>query len=159
MTDTHKCGDDDPTEVKDEHYLRRRVSNIQWDGARVAQAAFDDPHCSVDLEIEIESEQSHVEFLGCAYPKSTKFENRESHGNKLLGKGWGVALVTPVSSRKNAQSVYKEPIQIPFKNKTINNKVHSLICGEKLDGLLFDLAEEATENIALRPSKPPEPSD
>lgn len=136
------CKPDDPS-IKNTDLLLRRIhpKNINPGTGRILPDAFRDPQCSVDLKSKSSPERclaymfvNKIDYVG--------FDEKK-HYEKRFKKGWRVASILTEVPRGLRQTVYFDPTEVKFKDKTIVNGAHCIICGEKDDEVLYELAQKA----------------
>lgn len=136
------CQPDDPS-IPDSAELLRRIhpDNINPKNGKILPDAFDDIMCSIDVKSKGSLEKC-LAYLHANQIKLSKL-NEAARYAKFFNKGWRVASVVASIPRSLSQTVYFEAEKVKFKDKEIINEAHGLICGEKDDEVLYELAKNA----------------
>ena len=136
------CQPDDPS-ISDSEPLLRRIhpDNVNPQSGMVVPDAFDDFECSV----EIKSKSSPQRCLAYLFSRQVNFANLNDtkRYEKFFKKGWRVASIFAQIPRALNQTVYPDVEKVQFKDIEITNDAHALICGQKDDEVLYELAKNA----------------
>lgn len=98
---------------------------------------FIDFECSVELQ----SKSSPRECLAHQFVEGFDAKNINKKSEKLLKKGWKVASFFAEIPRKYDQTVFLEP-KVEVGGQMKINEAHCIICGEKGDEFLYELAQK-----------------